>query len=170
MSTTFKTLAALAAGLALSLQCQAATYSFSGFFGEPLPPGDDYTATFTVSLASPVATDLTLDAGQLSNCATPRGHCTGVSFYVDAAAAGLAPDHPDWEALALSNDHGYTIYYYFEDPAFTVDGVYAEQLNGASTLRVSDVSAVPEPASAAFAAAGLLLLAGRLRRRRTQQR
>lgn len=162
---SIKTMAALAAGLAFAVSSHAATYSFSGFFGEPSPPGDDYTATFSFSLPAPITADATVAAASMSQCRTPLGACIAASFYVDAAAAGLAPGHPDWEAVSLSNTDGYTVYWYFDATTFTTDGAHDAVFGDGPATLTALTSALPEPAPASLALAGLALLGTAPRRR-----
>jgi len=164
------TILAFAAGLALTIPCRAATYSFSGFFGEPLPPGQtDYTATFDFTIPGEITSDTTIAASSMSECMTHASPCVSATFYMDSAAAGLS-SHSDWEALGLSTSTT-TAYYYFEGPAFGVDGTHADvDGDGPATLTVS-ASAVPEPASLALIGLGLpLLLVASVKRRRARKR
>ena len=169
MKRLFK-LAVATAAIAISQCGHAATYSFTGLFGEALPPGQsDYTATFELTLAAPVTVDETVPAADLTSCMTHAEACTAVTFYVDAAAAGLAPG-TDWQAISLSTA-SLTAFYYFSPSAFTTDGVYGELAGfNPATLSVSGASAVAEPtAGAMFGIATLGLIAiGRRRRAMTQ--
>lgn len=162
--TPIKTMAALAASLAFAASAHAATtYSFSGFFGQPSPSGD-FTATFSITVPSLITADTVIDASGMTQCQTPVGACTSVGFYVDAAAAGFAPEHPEWEAIAFSNDQG-TSYYYFDGTTFTTDGVHSDVFGiGPATLDVR-TAAVPEPASMSLLLAGLGLMGVAARRR-----
>jgi len=148
------------ASVALADPCQAATYSFTGFFGETLPPGQtDYTATFDFTLPGVISLDTEIAASSMSDCSTHASACVGATFYMDAAAAGLDPEHPDWQAIALSTS-SVTTYYYFEAPAFAVPGVHASVgVGNPGTLTVSP-SAVPEPGSPGLMLSALGLLLG----------
>ena len=161
---SIKTMAALAAGLAFAVSSHAATYSFSGFFGEASPSGD-FTATFSFTVPAVIGADTTIAAADMTQCQTPAGQCVSAAFYMDAAAAGLAPEHPEWEAIGFSNDSG-TSYYYFDASTFATDGVHADVFGiGPATLDVNTAAAVPEPAPVSMALAGLGLLGLALRRR-----
>lgn len=165
MNRLFK-LAVATAAIAISQCGHAATYSFTGFFGESLPPGQsDYTATFELTLPGPVTAQTTIPAADLTSCMTHAEACTAVTFYPDAAAAGLAPA-TDWQAIGLSTA-SVTTFYYFDPSSFTTDGVYGEVAGfNPATLTVSDVSAVPEPTAAAMFGIATLGLAAIGRRRR----
>lgn len=158
-------LAGFAAWGALIGPCAAATYSFSGFFGEVLPPGrTDHTATFSVTFEDFVRVDASLPASALSNCSAPATPCARVDFFLDARASGLTLD-AGVEAIALTSTGGTTGYFYFESPAFATPGTY-ESMYGFNPGTL--IVAVPEPDIAVLTLAGLplLLLAARLRRRK----
>jgi len=164
MKRLFK-LAVATVAIAVSQCGHAATYSFTGFFGESLPPGQsDYSATFELTLPAPVTVDTTVLAAGLTSCMTHAEACTAVTFYVDASVAGLSPGN-DWQAIGLSTA-SVTSYYYFQPSSFTTDGVYDVVGFNPATLTVSGVSAVPEPAAAAMFGIAALGLAAIGRRRR----
>jgi len=159
-------LATMVAGLAISTATHAATYSFTGFFGEPLPPGQtDYTATFSFSTAGYITSDTVILASAMKTCTTHASACASATFYSDAAAAGLAPAHPEWEAIGFTSQYS-TSYYYFDAPTFTVDGTHTSVFGvGPGTLTISP-SAIPEPSQTILLGAGLPLLFAAFTRRR----
>jgi hypothetical protein len=145
--------------------CAAVTYTFSGFFGETLPPGQtDYTATFTLEVADFITADVTFPASALISCSGPVTPCASATFVIDAFAAGFYSD-PGYEAIILASTGGWSIYYYFAEPAFATPGSYTSLVNPGTLL----VTAVPEPSTVVLMLAGIpmLLGAGRLRRQRS---
>ncbi len=155
--------ALLLAGAALAFQCQAVTYSFTGFFGEPLPDGQlDQTASFMLSLPDFITSNTQVLVTSMDSCQTPASPCANATFHVDAAADGLT-DEKGVQALELSSLSGYTFYYYFAPSAFGSAGTY-DSLYGFDSASL--VAAVPEPGSYALMALGLGLIAVRSWRRR----
>lgn len=140
----FKRLALLLAGAVLSFQSYAATYTFSGFFGELLPPGEtDYTVTFSLWLPDFVVANTLIPASAISSCTTHASPCASVTFHVDAAADGLVLD-PGVQAIEFTSVSGLSGYYYFSAPAFATPGSYASLYGfNPATLVVS----VPEPST-----------------------
>jgi hypothetical protein len=122
-------------------------------------------ATFRFSIASPISADTTIAASAMTSCMTHASACESATFYIDAAAAGLAPDHHDWQGVELASAYSAS-YYYFEAPTFTADGMHADVFGvGPATLTV-DAPPVAEPATIALLGAGLPLLLAASRRKR----
>ncbi|NRR32785.1 hypothetical protein HSX11_21695 [Oxalobacteraceae bacterium] len=155
---------ACACGLLASASALAdAHYSFKGFW-----PGQDDTlpraggASFELTLPEPFTVDTTIQASQMSSCQILSLECQKAFFIMDAAVLGIAQHHVP--ALALSNLTGLTTYYYFDGPAYTSSGSYANYYDFHPSVMVS---VVPELSSYQTLLGGLLLLAGlgTLRRR-----
>jgi len=109
-------LATLAATALMSLPSSATvTYAYSNIFD---------SGTFALSVPDFIRSDTFIPVSDMTECTMPLGSCVGVRFYSDAAADGLAPDHPDWEALALISSRTGGRIYYFEWPAFLQPGTY----------------------------------------------
>ncbi len=158
-----KGLLVLLAGVALSFQAHATTYAFSGFFSEPLPPGQsDATATFLLSLADSVHSNTFVPAAAMSSCTTHVSPCVGVTFHVDAAADGLTPNS-GVQAVELTTAAGFSGYYYFTAPAFTTSGSYAS-LYGFNSATL--VVVVPEPSTYSQMLAGMAFAGALVLRRR----
>lgn len=164
----FKILATLITAFA-SFQSQAVTYTFSGFFGEPLPPGrSDYTASFSVSLPDFVSSNQFVPVAEMQTCIAPASPCVGATFHVDAKGDGLTLD-PGVQAVEFKSAAGYSGYYYFSAPAFSTPGSYSSLYGfNPATLVVT----VPEASSFAYLSIGLAFAGGNVawrRRRRVVQ-
>jgi len=159
-----KALACAAFALSTVSAHATVTYSFSGFFGETLPPGQtDYSATFELTLPDFITSNTTVLAGDMLSCSTHASPCVDATFYIDAKAEGFTADD-GLQALVLSTSKVGT-YYYFSAPAFTTVGTHSMFYPwNPATLTVT-VAAVPEPETYAYLLGGLAVL-GFVRKRK----
>ena len=157
----FKGLAVLLVGAALSVQSNAATYTFSGQLPGS-PDQTDFTATFSLSLPDFVFSNTLVPVAEMSSCTTHFMPCESVTFHIDAAADGLTQDL-GVQAIEFSTVDGFGWYFYFEAPAFTTPGSYASIYNfNPGTLIV----AVPEPSTYSSLLLGIALTGAAVMRTR----
>jgi len=134
--------------------------------------GLTYSGAFSVEVPDFVSADTTIPVPSLLACSAMSSSgpvdCFSQSFYFNVAAGYDTVGFGVVAPTVPPQSPNLQIYYYFPEGAFSAPGTYSSQIFGAdqaATLVVSLVPGVPEPATWAYAAAGLFCLQRVLRKR-----
>ena len=153
----------VAALVSVSSNANAAVeYDFTALSAYPLG-GETITGSFSVITPGFISADASFTGSAVKSCSVAMAPAIAASCSEQNFSLSQDPAHATIEFGSLSAIGDAHTYYYFDRNAFDTLGTHASEVLGdaqAGILKVSEVSAVPEPTSAAMLlASGLGLLA-----------
>jgi hypothetical protein len=162
---------AIATTLAAAPASAAVTYTLDAHSSYPLN-GETITGSYSFTVTDFITSDTTIPLAALTNCSVTASlgpaTCLGPHFRYHVNG----PDDQDEMAglhYSSAANSSAEVYYYFAPGSFEHYGTYDSVLLGSAqeaVLTVSQASAVPEPSSLGFMAAGLGLVGLAARRAR----
>ena len=149
----------------------AVTYTLDALTSYP-SNGETVTGSYSFTVANFITADTTIPLADLGNCSVAASLGPATCLGPDFRYHVNGPDDQDEMAslhFESAANRDTQVYYYFAPGSFEHYGTYDSVLLGANqeaVLTVSQASAVPEPSSLGFVAAGLGLLSLATRRAR----